>query len=202
MTAQRVAFFDVDTQKDFMEPTGALYVKGAERLTENLAALTAHARAKGIPQVASADAHPPDDPEFKQFPPHCLAGTPGQRKIPETDLGDAPVIPSRTVPAGDLDRAARANRALFEKVTFDAFTNPNLEGFLARLGAEEFVVYGVATDYCVRAAVLGLRRLGYPVRLVTDAVAAVAEDTGRKAMAEMLAAGARPVTTREVLASC
>lgn len=201
MAAKRIAFFDVDTQKDFMEPGGALYVKGAERLVDNLAALTAHARAKGIPRVASADAHPPGDPEFAQFPPHCLAGTPGQKKIAATDLGDAPVVPSRPVAERDLDQAARAQRALFEKVTFDAFSNPNLDGFLRKLGAEEFVVYGVATDYCVRAAVLGLCRRGYPVRLVTDAIAAVAEDTGRTAMAEMLAAGARPVTTRDVLAS-
>ncbi len=195
----RIAFFDVDTQKDFMEPTGALYVKGAERLGDNLSALTRHARAKGIPLVASADAHAAQDPEFKQFPPHCVAGTPGQGKVAATTVAGTRVIPNRPVAEAELDAAAQAGEVLFEKVHFDAFTNPNLERYLRKLGAEEFVVYGVATDYCVRAAVLGLRARGFRVRLVTDAIAAVAPDTEALALAEMRAAGAAIVTTADVL---
>lgn len=199
MTAKRIAFFDVDTQKDFMEPTGALYVSGAERLAGSLEALTRHARSCGIPLVASADAHAPDDPEFRQFPPHCVAGTSGAARIAATAVADARVVPNSPVGDAELDAAARVGEALFEKVHFDAFTNPNLERYLTRLGADEFVVYGVATDYCVRAAVLGLLRRGWGVRLVTDAIAAVAADTGKRALDEMLAAGARPTTAAEVL---
>jgi len=200
MTA-KLAFFDVDTQRDFLEPTGTLHVKGAERLAGNLAALVEHARARRIPIVASADAHSPDDPEFRQFPPHCVAGTPGQRKVPATSVEGTRTVPSRPVAAADLDGARAAPAVLFEKQAFDAFTNPNLEPYLARLGALEFVVFGVATDYCVRAAALGLRQRGYAVRLVTDAIAPVAEDAGRRALEEMLAAGVVPTTTREVLSS-
>ena len=36
-----------------------------------------------------------------------------------------------------------------------------------------FVVYGVATDYCVRAAVLGLLDRGQKVAVVVDAIRAV-----------------------------
>lgn len=196
---KRIAFFDVDTQKDFMDPAGALYVSGAERLADRLGDLTRHARERGIPLVASADAHAPDDPEFRQFPPHCVAGTPGQGRIAATAVAGTRVVPVAPVDDDELDAAARAGEALFEKTHFDAFTNPNLERYLARLKAEEFVVYGVATDYCVRAAVLGLLRRGWRVRLVTDAIAAVAAESGRKALDEMLAAGARATTTAEVL---
>ena len=32
------------------------------------------------------DAHTPDDVEFHDWPPHCIAGAPGQRKPPATLL--------------------------------------------------------------------------------------------------------------------
>lgn len=195
----KTAFFDVDTQRDFMEPGGALYVKGAERLNDNLAALTLHARMRGIPLLASADAHPANDPEFAQFPPHCVAGTPGQKKISQTTIPGVAVLPPRPAGAEELGAAARAQEALFEKTTFDAFSNPNLDPFLKKIGADDWVVYGVATDYCVRAAALGLKQRGHRVRLVVDAIAAVTEETGRKALEEMKAAGITFTTTKEVL---
>src|ERR1035438_3916644 len=81
-------FFDVDTQKDFLLPVGALYVPGAEHLIPTLAKLFASARHRGIPVISTADAHSERDPEFAQWPPHCIVGTLGQAKIPETLLPD------------------------------------------------------------------------------------------------------------------
>lgn len=69
LVSEQVAFLDVDTQVDFVEPSGKLYAQGAEAIKENLAALVALARARSIPLVASVDAHGPDDAEFAQFPP-------------------------------------------------------------------------------------------------------------------------------------
>ncbi len=89
-----VAFFDVDTQIDFMLPHGNLYVPGAEKIIPNLVRLMAFAREHDIPVISSADAHTPDDPEFKIWPPHCVIGTPGQKRIPETQLPGAVVVPS------------------------------------------------------------------------------------------------------------
>ena len=54
----RIAFLDVDTQYDFMDPAGALHVRGAEALGPNLKRLTEYALARRIPVLASADAHP------------------------------------------------------------------------------------------------------------------------------------------------
>ena len=79
-------FLDVDTQRDFMLPTGALYVPGAERILPKLRRLFDFARKNEISILSSVDAHVPDDPEFKQFPPHCVQGTEGQRKVDETLL--------------------------------------------------------------------------------------------------------------------
>jgi nicotinamidase/pyrazinamidase len=61
------------------------------------------------------------------------------------------------------------------------------------------VVYGVAADYCVKAAVLGLRSRGCRVEVVEDAIAPVDPKTGDLALAEMRAAGAELVDTETVL---
>src|SRR3989441_10871587 len=91
MPSSRVIFWDVDTQYDFMKADGKLYVPDAEQLIPNLKKLTDYAHGHGIRVVASADDHVPEheeisaNPDWKStFPPHCLRGTPGQRKIPET----------------------------------------------------------------------------------------------------------------------
>ena len=91
-------FVDVDTQFDFMNPAGALYVKGAESIVANLVRMMAAAKEKGISVVSSVDTHFENDPEFGEWPPHCIAGTPGQRKIPETRWDDPIVIINRPHP--------------------------------------------------------------------------------------------------------
>jgi nicotinamidase-related amidase len=47
----------VDTQHDFMDPEGKLYVPGAEALVPALTALTDFAHARGIPILASSVDH-------------------------------------------------------------------------------------------------------------------------------------------------
>src|SRR6184192_3753610 len=95
----RVIFWDVDTQHDFMHADGKLYVPDAERIIDNLKRLTDYAHGHAICLVASADDHVmrdaeiSDTPDWKTtFPPHCLRGTPGQKKIPETALRDPLVL--------------------------------------------------------------------------------------------------------------
>lgn len=191
-----VVFLDVDTQVDFMLPTGSLYVPGAEEIVPKLQRLFAQAQAQRIPVLSSADAHPLDDPSFAQWPPHCVVGTPGQRRIPETQLPAAVVIPNR--PDAFTPPAEWSGQFIVEKQEYDVSTNVNFNAILKSLGARRFVVFGVATDYCVRWSALSLRQRHVPVDLVTDAIKAIQEDDGHKAIAEMLAAGVRLVTTAEV----
>src|SRR5260370_15357156 len=80
------AFFDIDSQLDFLYPAGALYVPKAERIVPAIARLNRYAAQHGIPVVSTTDAHTEDDPEFKIWPHHCVAGTHGQRKAEATLL--------------------------------------------------------------------------------------------------------------------
>ena len=83
-----LVFLDIDTQFDFIDPSGALYVDGAENITGNLKKLTEYGTGNNIPIISTRDTHTPDDPEFKDFPPRCVAGTHGQKKIEETVVKD------------------------------------------------------------------------------------------------------------------
>jgi len=191
-----VVFVDVDTQIDFVEPSGALYVPGAETLKPRFARLIEAARRHAIPVIASSDAHAPDDPEFEVFPPHCVAGTPGQRRIAETEPERAVVVPA----AGGSASADRGATVVLEKTTFDFFSNPAAAQVVSDTGARTAVVFGVALDYCVRAAALGLRERGYDTVLVSDATAPVTAEGGAETERELEAAGVRFTTTEELLA--
>ena len=195
MTAP-LAFFDVDTQIDFMDPRGSLYVKGAQEIRGNLQQLIAYARRHGIPILSSADAHPLDDPSFAEWPPHCVVGTAGQQRIPETALPDPCVVPNR--PGAFAPPREWPAQIIIEKQEYDASTNANFAAILTALGARRFVVFGVATDYCVRGTALSLLKKGFSVQLVTDAIKAISEEDGRKAIDEITAGGGELITTAGV----
>lgn len=195
-----ILFWDVDTQHDFMDPGGRLAVPGAQQIVENLRTLTHFAIENDIPILGSADAHEEDDEEFEQFPPHCVAGTEGQRRIPAT-LPEG----SRTVQPDRLDRQidglgrGEFPQLIIEKRELDVFSEPVTGRILSSLAPREVIVYGVTTEYCVRCTVLGLRERGYPVTVVSDAVRAVDEDEGRRAISEMREQGAALEATASVL---
>jgi nicotinamidase/pyrazinamidase len=164
--------WDVDTQIDFVHADGKLAVPGAEDVVPAMRKLVAAAREAGIPHVASADDHELSDPEISEqpdfettYPPHCLRGTRGARKIEETDQQDP-------VPIGleQLDKKwLRGREFLLLKKHFDVFTNPNAERLLERLDPDEVIVFGVATDVCDDAAIRGLLARGRRVTFVEDA---------------------------------
>jgi len=171
--------WDVDTQFDFMLPDGRLYVPGAEETVPAMKRLVDAARAAGIVQVASADDHEltdseiSDEPDFvTTYPPHCLRGTRGARKIPETEQEDPVPLALEPVP----DRYLEGREFLLLKKNFDVFTNPNTERLLDRLAPDEIVVFGVATDVCDDAAIRGFLDRGLKVRFVEDAARGLDEE--------------------------
>jgi nicotinamidase/pyrazinamidase len=192
----RLVFLDVDTQVDFMLPGGRLCVPRAEEIIPNLAELMSWAREHSIPIISSSDTHAPDDPEFAHWPPHCVVGTPGQRRIPETLFPDAVLVENR--PGAFQAPKEWVGQIVVEKRVYDFTTNVNIDAILASLGQRRFVVFGVATEYCVLSGVLALRKRNLPVAIVLDAIKAISEEGGRKAIEEMVAAGAQLVTTAEV----
>ena len=78
-----LVLWGVDAQADFMLPDGKLYVPGAEKIIPNLNRLVEQARWARVLLISSADAHQPDDPEFREWPAHCVKGTAGAELVPE-----------------------------------------------------------------------------------------------------------------------
>jgi nicotinamidase/pyrazinamidase len=190
----RTVFFDIDTQIDFLYPAGALYVPGAERLLGALERLNHYAAAHSIPVVSTMDAHAENDPEFAEWPAHCVAGTAGQRKPARTLLDRRAVVP--TAPREYLIEGAE--QIILEKQALDLFTNPNLPALLEKLEADRCVVYGVVTECCVRCAALGLLRMGKQVELVIDAIQSLDEEAARRTLEEFTAGWGRLTTVAEV----
>jgi len=250
-------FYDVDTQKDFINKNGALYVPNAELIKPNLKKLTDYARENYIPIVGSVDNHPENDPEFKIFPSHCIERTYGQKKIWETILEPTTCrwedgydkgyyvrhdmyhgYPKKPIPKSVFSfwikthsekwvknyweqlRKGVINKEIeyvsgliknvqrkkgtpkgiyFEKQSYDVFTNPAFPAFLKMANISEAVVYGVATDYCVKAAVLGMQQRDIQCYVVKDVIKGVAPETTQQALEEMVKAGAKFITTKQVL---
>jgi nicotinamidase/pyrazinamidase len=187
-------FLDVDTQLDFLYPAGALYLPGAESIVPQVAALNRYAAEHGIPVISTIDAHTENDPEFRDWPPHCVAGTTGQRKPAATLLEPRTTIPN-SLQHFDV---AGARQILLEKQSVDCFTNPNLPAVLDQLGVKSCVVYGVVTEICVKNAALGLLRSGRQVTLVTDAVRSLDDAKCAQFFQEFAAAGGALATAVQI----
>lgn len=213
-----LAFVDVDVQVDFCEPTGALYVQGSPN--ERFRALTGVARGRSIPVFGSVDSHAFDAWEFASndvqppgggpkpnFPDHCVKGTRGWLKLEGTlpdryrFVPNVPLVDAATATLAEELLQGRVQGLYFEKEVYSLFANPNAEALLATFVAarpSRFVVYGVATDYCVKAAALGLRQRGHEVVVLRDAIAGITEAGVRDALAALAAAGCALATSAEL----
>ncbi len=199
----RRILWDVDTQVDFVKSNGKLAVPDAEAAVPSMARLVGAARAAGIPHVASADDHELTDdeisaqPDYREtYPPHCLRGTRGAEKVPETAQADPVPLALSTVPEHWLE----GREFLLLKKHFDVFTNPNADVLLDRLDPEEVVVFGVATDVCDDAAIRGLLARGREVTFVPEASRGLDADRTAACLEDWRARGVRFATVDQMLA--
>jgi nicotinamidase/pyrazinamidase len=201
MLSRDFVFWEVDVQADFMLPHGKLYVPGAEKLLPNIRRLTNAARRGEVFLVSHGCFHTANDPEFQQFPPHCVKGTLGAEFVPEA-LAEK-VVRVENVPSAKLpDDFTPYQQIVLEKQTLDIFQTHHADELVERLGSgPEIVVFGVVTEYCVSYAVKGLLARKRQVAVVRDAIETLAADVGAKSLAELQRLGARLVTTDEALAA-
>jgi len=200
MTPAKKIFWEVDVQADFMLPGGKLYVAGAEKIIPNVKRLVDEARAGRALLVSSGDAHSMSDPEFAQFPPHCLKGTPGAEILPEAREEQILTIPNE--PSFKLpDTFSGTGQIVLEKQTIDVFKTLHADEVVERLGRDaEFIVFGVVTEFCVRGAAKGLLERGRKVSIVTDAIEQLSAEEARRTFDELKSLGATLITTEQAVA--
>ncbi len=180
MNKHSILFWNVDTQNDFVEPWGKLYVKGAEKLKPKWAEITKVAQRLKIKVVNSADYHYIHSAEIDEkpdyihtFPPHCLAGTPGAEFIKETNPENSLIFNWDTV-YDDMPiqvDVPLSRNIIIRKDAFDVFAGNRItELLLDELNPEIVVVYGLTTNVCVDFAVQGLVKKVRQVYVLSDAI--------------------------------
>jgi len=170
----------IDMQNDFVKKefpvnghkdNGKLVVAGAEEIIQKIANLIEQYRKQEVPIIYTTDWHPYFADEFKVWPIHCVIGTKGAEIIDELKPNGQDFV---------IQKNANA-----------AFTNPNTLDLLKALNAKEFLVTGVATDYCIKNFAIDAAKNGFKVIVNLDMVKGVDLNKGDidKAIAEMKAAG-------------
>ena len=144
-----------DMLRGFLEEGYPLFCgERARRIIPNVQRLLEQELARGSKVFFLCDHHAPDDPEFKMFPPHAIAGTVEAEVIPELAKYKGEIIP---------------------KKTFSSFLGTSLEEKLKKLRPGKLIVCGVCTHICVLYAVTDARIRGYEVEVPVDCVASFDE---------------------------
>lgn len=143
------ALIVVDMLNDFIDPKGKLYCgPTASAIVPFVKAKVDEFIAQGDQVVFLMDSHRPDDLEFKRFPPHCIAGTPGADLIPELAKIESPYV------------------IYVPKTRYSGFYGTPLETIVDSLfaaGVDTYEVVGVCTSICVMDTVGGLANRDHQV---------------------------------------
>ena len=189
------ALLVVDVQNDFCEG-GALAVAGGAAVAHGITDFICSHAEDYAAIVASRDWHDAGsdngghfaaegvEPDFvSTWPVHCVAESPG-----------AHYHPALTLPSGTIH--VKKGQGMPSYSMFEGLSDRGLsvEAILREAGVASVDVVGIATDHCVRATSLDARRAGFDVRVLSDLVAAVSEETELQALAQMTEAGVSFVT--------
>jgi len=196
----KIGIIVVDVQGDFtkfkngslaVEGTDEAYVKAVDENTKKL-------KAAGFPVYATQDWHPANHASFftnhkgkKAFdviklhgkdqvlwPPHCVQKTAGAEILLDNKLFKAVV-----------KKGMDSQYDSYSGFQDDGGKKTEMDGILKKNGIKKVVVYGIATDYCVRATAMDAAAAGYKVIMIKNLSRGVAPETSQKAIDEMKAKG-------------
>ena len=192
----------VDLQADFTEVrSGALAVPGTDQqYVQNVEAATQRFQEQGFAIYFTQDWHPADHVSFYtnnpgtqpfqvieingrsqvMWPPHCVQNTPG-----------AEIIIKVEKPATTVRKGMNPRFDSYSGFADDGGHRTEMDALLRKNGIENLIIYGLATDYCVKATALDALDAGYKVELILDLCRGVNPDTTRAAVEEMRNKGIR-----------
>jgi len=186
----------VDLQGDFaMVKKGSLAVPGTDQAyLDEVEKATRALQQRGYLIFATQDWHPADHISFftnhpgkKPFetitienrtqilwPPHCIQGTENARVLVDNNLFLAVVKKGQ-------DRRYDSYSGFQD----DGGAETEMDEILKRNGIKELIVYGLATDYCVKATAMDAADRGYKVTVVEGLSRGVAPETTALAIEDM-----------------
>jgi len=187
----KTALIVVDVQNDFADPTGNLYVAGAERVVPRVNVEIMRAQSAGALVVYTQDWHPETTPHFEKgggvWPVHCVKDTWGAEFHPKLEVS-GPVIQK-----GSNGEDGYSGFTMREPDTGVEIPTP-LRGLLEDHGIKKVVVVGLALDVCVKATALDAMN-GFETSVVVDATAPVELEPGdgQRAIEELKTRGVTAV---------
>lgn len=200
----------VDIQGDFTEyKCGSLAVEGTDKAyVEMVSEVTQQLKDKGLKLFATQDWHPENHVSFISshkdravmdvvdvdgrtqvlWPPHCVMETPNAEVLVDNRLFDA-IVKKGCDPGFD------SYSGFFD----DGGADTGLNRILKEQGLNTLIVYGLATDYCVKFTAMDAVTSGFKVFLAEDLCKGVSPDTTVSALEEMKKAGIRIVRSEDIL---
>ena len=199
----------VDVQGDFTTwKNGSLAVEGTdEAFVRSVEDATRLLKEGGFLVFGTQDWHPPDHISFAPnhagkmpldviridgrsqvlWPPHCVQGTENARILIDSDLFLAVV-----------KKGTHAQFDSYSGFQDDGGSRTEMEDLLRRNGVTTLVVFGIATDYCVRATAIDAVRSGFKVVVVESLCRGVASITTAQALKEMRQSGVNVVKDPDI----
>ena len=112
------------------------------------------------------------------WPPHCVQGTPNAEILVDDNLFTAIVKKGK-------DKRYDSYSGFQD----DGGDQTELDAILKENGVNKLIVFGLATDYCVKATAIDAADAGYEVTVVEGLSKGVAPDTTASALDDMKAKG-------------
>ena len=202
LAGDNTAVVVVDLQKDFTQAyNGSLAVNGTDETYLRMTAETTNKlKELGLPVYATQDWHPANHVSFASnhtdrnpletidlkdgrtqilWPDHCVQGSDGAKLLLEEKILDG-IVQKGTNPLYDSYSGFKDDGGFITV----------LDKTLKAKKIKNLIVYGIATDFCVKFTVLDGMAAGYNVIVVKDLTPEIAPDTAKAAWAEMEKKGA------------
>jgi nicotinamidase/pyrazinamidase len=197
LAKEGIAVIVVDVQGDFTTANkGSLTVPNSDRAyLESVAKATEELKKRGFAVYATQDWHPADHMSFASnhkdkkpfetiklddgrtqvlWPAHCVQESSG-----------AEILINPALIAKVVRKGMNAKFDSYSGFMDDGGSKTDLDKVLKAAGVKTLIVYGIATDYCVKATALDGAKEGYKVVVVQDLCRGVADETSKAALDEM-----------------
>ncbi len=196
----------VDVQGDFtLLKNGSLAVQETDQhYIDEIFSATGMFKHKGYKIFATQDFHPPNHISFYTshtdkkpyevveiedrsqvlWPPHCIQGT-----------VNAEILIDKEVCTAVIQKGMNKKYDSYSGFFDDGGFKTGLDDILKSHHLDTLILYGLATDYCVKATALDAVELGYTVWLIEDLCKGVADETTLSALEEMKLKGVNILST-------